>query len=323
MTNIPKINSFKMAVIMTAIFVSTSAVSQQNRVAYDLMDSMIESSNTLNYSGLVTYEKEGQLKTSKMLHLIRGDMTFEQLTHLDGPAGQISWRRINGNCGKERAWDIDAGSRPILTKGSFERIKASYSFEIRGQSRIAGREATTIILKPKDNFRLPHFVAIDNQSNLMLMSVILSLSGKPLERFQFVEIEVGGELDTMLMPNAQANLDEQCVNVFGQENQGEWNVGLVPSGFFLTNSMKESLTGQTVLGFSDGLTIFTVFIESVQMSAKIPPFTYNHGATTAVSTKIRVQDNEYTVSVVGEIPADGAKKIAQSVKHASKILEQP
>ena len=166
-------------------------------------------------------------------------------------------------------------------------------------------------------------MAIDNQSNLMLMSVILSLSGKPLERFQFVEIEVGGELDTMLMPNAQANLDEQCVNAFGQQNQGEWNVGLVPSGFFLTNSMKESLTGQTVLGFSDGLTTFTVFIESAQMSAEIPPFTYNHGATAAVSTKIKVQGDEYTVSIVGEIPTDGAKKIAQSVKQASKILKQP
>lgn len=76
---------------MTAIFVSTSAVSQQNKIAYDLMDSMIEASNSLNYSGLVTYEKAGRLKTSKMLHLIRDDMTFEQLTHLDGPAGQISW----------------------------------------------------------------------------------------------------------------------------------------------------------------------------------------------------------------------------------------
>lgn len=308
---------------MTAIFVSTSAASQQKKAAYDLMDSMIVASNTLNYSGLVTYEKEGRLKTSKMVHLIREDITFEQLIHLDGPAGQISWRRTDGDCGTEIVRDTDVGSRPVLTEDSLERIKSSYSFEIRGQSRVAGREATTIILKPKDKFRLPHFVAIDNQSNLMLMSVILSLSGKPLERFQFVEIEVGGELDSMLVPDAQANLDESCVNAFSQQKEGQWNVGFVPSGFFLTSSTKESLTGQNVLGFSDGLTTFTVFIESAQMSAKIPPFTYNHGATAAVSTKIKVQGDEFTVSVVGEIPSDGAKKIAQSVNHASKILKQP
>jgi sigma-E factor negative regulatory protein RseB len=312
-----------MAAIVTAIFVSTSAASQQKKAAYDLMDSMIVASNTLNYSGLVTYEKEGRLKTSKMVHLIREDITFEQLIHLDGPAGQISWRRTDGDCGTEIVRDTDVGSRPVLTEDSLERIKSSYSFEIRGQSRVAGREATTIILKPKDKFRLPHFVAIDNQSNLMLMSVILSLSGKPLERFQFVEIEVGGELDSMLVPDAQANLDESCVNAFSQQKEGQWNVGFVPSGFFLTSSTKESLTGQNVLGFSDGLTTFTVFIESAQMSAKIPPFTYNHGATAAVSTKIKVQGDEYTVSIVGEIPADGAKKIAQSVKQASKILKQP
>ena len=323
MTHISKIKSFKMAVIITAIFVSTSAVSQQNKIAYDLMDSMIEASNSLNYSGLVTYEKAGRLKTSKMLHLIRDDMTFEQLTHLDGPAGQISWRRTDGGCEKAAAADIEIGSRPILTGDSFERIKASYSFEIRGQSRVAGREATTIILKPKDKFRLPHFVAIDNKSNLMLMSVILSLAGKPLERFQFVEIEVGGDLDSMLVPDAQTNLDEHCVNAVSQAPAGEWNVGLVPPGFFLTSSKKEPSMGQSVLGFSDGLTTFTVFIESAQISSKIPPFTYTHGATAAVSTKLKVQGDEFTVSVVGEIPIDGAKQIAQSVNHASKILKLP
>jgi negative regulator of sigma E activity len=42
-----------------------------------------------------------------------------------------------------------------------------------------------------------------------------------------------------------------------------------------------------------------------------------------VSTKLKVQGDEFTVSVVGEIPIDGAKQIAQSVNHASKILKLP
>jgi sigma-E factor negative regulatory protein RseB len=188
---------------------------------------------------------------------------------------------------------------------------------------VAGREATSLLLKPKDNFRLPYFVAIDNQSNLMLMSVILNQVGKPLERFQFVEIQVGGDLDSMSIDDAGVNVEDSCAIESAQQPLDDWTVGWVPPEFFLTDSEKEPLTGQSIMSFTDGLSAFTVFIESVQTSKKIPPFTFNQGATTAVSTKLKYKGDEFTVSVVGEIPTDSAKKITQSVGHSSKQPQLP
>lgn len=308
---------------MTAIFISVPTLAQQNREADQLVKGMIEASKTLNYSGLVTYEKAGRLKTSKMLHLIRENNIFEQLIHLDGPAGQFSWRRIDENCGLGGTQGAETGALSTLDSSSFERLTASYSFEIRGQSRVAGREATSLLLKPKDNFRLPYFVAIDNQSNLMLMSVILNQVGKPLERFQFVEIQVGGDLDSMSIDEAGVNVEDSCAVESAQQPLDDWTVGWVPPEFFLTDSEKEPLTGQSVMSFSDGLSAFTVFIESVQTSKKIPPFTFNQGATTAISSKLKYKGDEFTVSVVGEIPTDSAKKIVQSVEHSSKQSQLP
>ena len=308
---------------MTAIFISVPTLAQQNREADQLVKGMIEASKTLNYSGLVTYEKAGRLKTSKMLHLIRENNIFEQLIHLDGPAGQFSWRRIDENCGLGGTQGPETGALSTLDSSSFERLTASYSFEIRGQSRVAGREATSLLLKPKDNFRLPYFVAIDNQSNLMLMSVILNQVGKPLERFQFVEIQVGGDLDSMSIDEVGINLEDSCAVESAQQPLDDWTVGWVPPEFFLTDSEKEPLTGQSVMSFSDGLSAFTVFIESVQTSKKIPPFTFNQGATTAISSKLKYKGDEFTVSVVGEIPTDSAKKIVQSVEHSSKQSQLP
>ena len=312
-----------MAVFMTAIFVSVPVLAQQSKEAYELVEGMIDASKTLNYSGLVTYEKAGRLKTSKILHLNREDGTFQQLTHLDGPAGQFSWRRTSGDCELDTTQDKKAELLSTLTSSGFERLKASYTVEIRGQSRVAGREATTLLLKPKDSFRLPYFVAIDNQSNLMLMSVILSLAGKPLERFQFVEIEVGGDLDSMTVGDAELNAEVSCDAGSKTQPLGDWTVGWVPPGFLLTDSEKEPIIGESILSFSDGLSAFTVFIESVQMSKKIPPFTFSQGATAVVSAKLKNEEDEFTVSVVGEIPADAAKKIAQSVSHTSKLLKLP
>ena len=188
---------------------------------------------------------------------------------------------------------------------------------------MAGREATSLLLKPKDNFRLPYFVAIDNQSNLMLMSVILNQVGKPLERFQFVEIQVGGDLDSMSIDDAGVNVEDSCAIESAQQPLDDWTVGWVPPEFFLTDSEKEPSTGQSIMSFSDGLSAFTVFIESVQTSKKIPPFTFNQGATTAVSSKLKYKGDEFTVSVVGEIPTDSAKKIVQSVGHSSKKSQLP
>jgi sigma-E factor negative regulatory protein RseB len=312
-----------MAVFMTAIFISASTLAQQNRETYELVNGMIEASKTLNYSGLVTYEKAGRLKTSKMLHLIRDNNIFEQLVHLDGPAGQFSWVRIDENCDLEREQGAETAELATLDSSSFERLSASYSFEIRGQSRVAGREATSLLLKPKDNSRLPYFVAIDNQSNLMLMSVILDQAGKPLERFQFVEIEVGGDLDSMSVDDVGVNVEDSCTMESTQQPLEDWTVGWVPSEFFLTVFEKEPLTGQSIVSFSDGLSAFTVFIESVETSRKIPPFTFNHGATVAVSAKLKHAGDEFTVSVVGEIPFDSAKKIAQSVSYSSKQSQFP
>ena len=59
---------FRMAVIMTAIFACGASVSQQTDPAYGLMVEMINASQQLNYEGLVTYEKMGNLKSAKVLH---------------------------------------------------------------------------------------------------------------------------------------------------------------------------------------------------------------------------------------------------------------
>ena len=41
----------------------------------------------------------------------------------------------------------------------------------------------------------------------MLQSVLVSLTGKPMERFQFIEISVGGDLDSMEVPSGSINLE--------------------------------------------------------------------------------------------------------------------
>ena len=56
-----------------------------------------------------------------------------------------------------------------------------------------------------------------------------------------------------------------------------------------------------------------MFVESAETSIKVPPFLAKSGATVALVSKVQVGGSFITVSVVGEIPGDTAKRIAESI----------
>lgn len=309
---------FRLAVIMTAIFMCGPLFSQQPDTAYDLMLRMIDASKQLNYAGLVTYEKLGNLKSAKVLHLVRDNEIFEQIVNLNGPEGEFV--NLNGIKGCQNLSVILGGTSALkINDATYIQLKQSYSIETGGSVRIAGREATLLILRPNDAWRYGYVVAIDKQSGLMLQSVLLSLSGKPMERFQFIEISVGGNLDSVEVPRGSYNLgvngltDCEINDSTPKQDVPKWRVDWVPTGFAMTDSQLDRDGGQYSMVFSDGLAVVTVFVESAETSIKVPPFLAKSGATVALVSKVQVGGSFITVSVVGEIPGDTAKRIAESI----------
>lgn len=310
--------------MLCVMFVSHFAISQQFTSAYELLAEMTNSADRLNYSGLVTYEKSGRLKTLKVLHLARDEISYEKIVHVDGPKGEFAQWRHRAAC-KGLNPMISGNDLPSLNEDSLKRFAGSYSFEIRGQSRVASRIGTLLFIKPNDQFRLPYILTIDQQSNLILKSVILDLSGKPLERFQFIEIAIGGDLDLLELPVSAAtgNSNSNCNLGFIEQEQRQWLVDWVPPGFVMTSSEKNEASDHTTMVFSDGLASFSVFVISGSKSSGLPSFTSSSGATTVVSVKLNLDGAPITVSVVGEIPQATGKKIAQSILQSSETTKTP
>ena len=320
-TKFRNVKVFKVAVIMTAIFVSSHSISQQENSAQMLMRNMIEASDELNYSGLITYEKSGRLKTSRIIHLVQDGISFEKIIHLDGPAGEFSKFRSGLSCESSHMKDTDMDSLPNINTNSFKLLQESYFLETRGQLRVANRKASMVLVNPKDEHRLPYVLAVDNETNLLLMSVLLDLSGNPLERFQFVELNVGEDVASLDFPEGGFQVEKDCKSADSTKDKSNWSASWVPSGFQLIDSERNGQTGQQMLVYSDGLAVFSVFVESPEVSAKLPVLATRHGASVFVTSKTKIADTEVTVSVVGEIPAGTAKMIAESIVHASKLLK--
>ncbi|MDG0969704.1 MAG: MucB/RseB C-terminal domain-containing protein [Porticoccaceae bacterium] len=314
--------SFNFVSMLCAMLFSHFAVSQQFKSADELLAEMTNSADKLNYSGLVTYEKSGRLKSLKVLHLARDGISYEKIVHVDGPKGEFAQLRHRSACKTGNAM-ISEKDLPSLNEDSLKRFAGSYSFEIRGKSRVASRIGTLLFIKPNDQFRLPYILTIDQQTNLILKSVILDLSGKPLERFQFVEIAIGGNLDLLELPTPAApdNRNGNCNRGFIEKEQRQWVVNWMPPGFVMTASEKNEASDHTTMVFSDGLASFSVFVISDTKGSGLPSFTSSSGATTVVSVKLNLDGAPITVSVVGEIPQSTARKIAQSILRSSEITE--
>jgi sigma-E factor negative regulatory protein RseB len=269
---------------------------------------MIEASDDLSYSGLITYEKSGRLKTSKIIHLVQDGISFEKIIHLDGPEGEFSKFRSGLSCESSHMKDADTDSLPNINSNSFKLLQESYFLETRGQLRVANRKASMLLVNPKDEHRLPYVLAVDNETNLLLMSVLLDLSGNPLERFQFVELNVGEDVASLDFPDGGFEVEKDCKSANSTEDKSNWSASWVPSGFQLIDSERNGQTGQQMLVYSD-------------VSAKLPVLATRHGASVFVTSKTKIADTEVTVSVVGEIPAGTAKMVAESIVHASKLLK--
>jgi len=64
--------------------------------------------------------------------------------------------------------------------------------------------------------------------------------------------------------------------------------------------------------FTDGLAVFSVFIDP-DKGRSLPSIDANLGATVAVLTKADINNQEYAICVVGEIPRATANQIASAI----------
>ncbi len=312
----PRLAYYQLVSAFCALILSSPILAQNVRSAYELMQDMMDSSANTNYSGFATHEKSGRITTLHFTHLSRNGHSVERVARLDGPADSTYYPPWQDQACGNAADSVQMGALHFAPKINLAKLAESYNFEIRGQYRIANRLSTVILVNPKDRFRLPHLISIDNQSDLMLKSVILDNDGKPLERLQFINVQIGGDLDTV---DISAEAIAPCREALTDSASPLYLPSWVPPGYVLAFTKRDRQPNQAMLTFSDGLASFSLFVASPQISTILPPFSSSNGATSAVSTKIDLGNRDITVSVVGEIPQETAERIARSVIPASEI----
>jgi sigma-E factor negative regulatory protein RseB len=167
---------------------------------------------------------------------------------------------------------------------------------------------------PRDMYRYGYQMALDFETGLLLKTQTIALDGKVLERFQFADLQIGdfeGEGTQVEVMHQASHPDHGAPASPGQSAQVQWQVHWVPEGFVLTDGRPASGRDKS---YTDGLALFTVFLELLPELVQPGEGRARQGGTTAYTRGMAVAGKPVLVTVLGEVPINTARMVADSVR---------
>jgi sigma-E factor negative regulatory protein RseB len=258
------------------------------------------------------------------VHAVVDGVEQERVVHLDGERREFLRRGHRVDC--EHAGDrmmrvaspdpFDRHARAAVAIGEGTQLGEHYAIGFDGSERVADHEGQRLLIVPRDPYRYGMSLVLDDATSLLLKSETNDAAGRVLERFQFVELRIGGPIGEAELAAETAVARDAPPH--GKPSSGEpgafaWTVSWLPPGFVQTarELHDASVAGHPVemQTYTDGLAVFAVFVErgveQPQQEGRA-----SRGATVSYMVP-RGEGN--LVTVVGEIPMDTAQLIANAV----------
>jgi sigma-E factor negative regulatory protein RseB len=206
-----------------------------------------------------------------------------------------------------------SGPIPAILSADISTIENDYEFISVGRSRVLGRVAQLIRIVSKEQDRFGYWLWLDQESGLLLKLAIISLKGQLLEQIQFTHLDITDSLVDTLIQLKQADLPPVIeVPSIHQDHQLTWQVNWLPTGFKQIKANRHSMssTKQPVefILYNDGLVDVSVYVSASDEKQRNVEYVMD-GATVVLNQVV----NGFEISVVGKIPSNTAKAIANSI----------
>lgn len=271
-----------------------------------------------SYHGTFVYMRGAHFDTVEVVHQFEDGKEIERLKSLSGMEREII--RHDDHAVLLHA-EGEAYTPRLLASGpfthAFNQVLTDnidhYNFALHGVGRIANRPAVRVSVSPKNRDRYGYQLWLDQETGLLLRSNLVN-RGRVLELFQFTEVTIGEPLApellaaTMNSPDVTSRdlLTPSQVAERSQTRPPGWKVNWMPRGF----RQVKSPDGEGMV-FTDGVATLSVFVEKRSRNS-LGEMQTQVGGTVVLSRPIEGSQNQITV--VGEVPFDTAKRVAESVE---------
>jgi sigma-E factor negative regulatory protein RseB len=290
--------------------------------------------SSANYQGTMVFSVGGTMSSSRVGHYAVGDQTYEHLEALDGRQQRI----LRHNDAVHTLWPqtrvavIEKRETRAAWSTTPQQVdpQALERYEMRreGTARVAGRDATVFMLRPRDLLRFPQRLWADEATGLVLRADVI---GQPegataapavLESTQFSEVAIGvrPRPETVLQELRNPRSLDGWRVVRPQQQRTElaaegWVLQRPVAGFQLAGCVRrgmetagdEASVLQAV--FTDGLTHVSLFVEPYQPQRHRGELRARQGATGTLMQR----RGEHWLTVVGDVPPATLKLFAEAL----------
>ena len=310
-----------------------SAITAAESEPMALLERMGIAAKTLNYDGVFTYQIGQKVQAIRIVHSANENGEVERLLSLDGAARELIRTNDLVTCIFPEGKRINIDKRPLgrgFPSDLLTRVSSAapyYAITMGDNGRVANRKAKQLLVTPVDEYRYGYHLWVDDETDLLLQSDLLTEKNQVLEKFSFSTINLNVDVsDLELQPQTEGqehtwnrNQTEPVTNTKLDESKKEttsklWQVAWLPEGFALVaeqsrrKSHNDLVVEQRV--YSDGLSSVSVFIEQ-----KMPAHKHIEGGTKmgAINAFGIVSDNHF-ITTVGQVPGLTVEKIGRSIK---------
>ena len=273
------------------------------------LERMSHAHREMSYQGVVTYQVDDRLSSYQFTHRVVEGSEFEELRPLDSDSRNVVRHGHSIHCVHPAEKLLRNSSGQGVSLGRY------YELSLGKPGRVAGRDVVTLNITPRDVFRLSYQIALDAVTAIPLKTETRDQGGQVLERFQFMMFELGAPQTPATAAAGNAREIRHSDVVTAQAGARllasmPWQPGWIPDGFTLAHPGE---TNQDALSYTDGISMFSVFMEPADSFAKQPvASSMRSGAT--VSYTYPIPGHNYVATVMGEVPLLTAEQVAKSVR---------
>ncbi len=277
--------------------------------AMEWLRKMSHSAHAVSYRGVVTFQRGDDMQVMQIAHSVEDGSASESMTRLTGQGAQVLRVDHPLEC-------IHPGHKLLQLGIDRESgacgIAEHYRIEVGDGERIAGRDAVRITIQPRDVYRYGYVMELDSETALLLKVTTLDKGARVLERFQFADLSyeqrehTAAPVDTVHMADHPAPSPPSV-----ESNSGDgWELKWLPRGFMATDSPAGTDDRRT---YTDGLAVFSVFLEPLRGKIKPGEGMARQGSTTSYTRGMTLGGAPVLVTVIGEVPVNTARMVADSV----------
>ncbi len=303
------VNATIVACLVGAPVTFAASCSEADTEALGWLAKMSRSYHEVAYQGVVTFQRGDDLQVMQIARSMADGQSHELLTRLTGQGARVVRMGHPLDC-------THPGQQLLLLgeqQGPGCGVAAYYRFQVSEGDRIAGRQGVRVQIQPRDVYRYGYVLELDRETGLLLRISTLGRGDQILERFQFADLHLGEPRSPQrdVQTVHPARHPHPDVPDSGPALSAPWQVSWLPGGFTQTDAASAASARRT---YTDGLAVFSVFLEQLSRELQPGEGVAREGSTTSYTRGMRLAGQPVLVTVVGEVPVNTARMVADSVR---------